>query len=186
MDIFGRLDAAAKATSAVVRDVRADQLGRPTPCSEWNVQALMNHLIGSCRRFVARAEDRAPGALEPANPASCEETIEQLTTGVNAAAAAWRLPGALERTVQSPFGEVNGQFMANITLTEIVIHGWDLAKATGQQLPIDQALVEEMLAETKPNFPPQARQSGAFGPMVTPPANAPATDQLAAFLGRQP
>ena len=75
--------------------------------------------------------------------------------------------------------------MANITLTELVMHGWDLAKATGQQLPADDALMGELLTGMRQSLPAQARQSN-FGPELEPPAGAPGIDRLAAFLGRQP
>ena len=74
--------------------------------------------------------------------------------------------------------------MANIALTEMVMHGWDLARATGQRMSSDEGMAETMLTAAKANIRPEARQS-AFGPEQPAPSEAPPLDQLAAFLGRK-
>jgi uncharacterized protein (TIGR03086 family) len=183
MDILEQLDGAATATSTVATGVQPDQLAKRTPCDQWNVQELMNHLTSSLQYFAARAEGKEATMPQPASPATLQETIDGLVAAANAAAAGWKQPGALQRKAASPFGEVTGEFMANITLTEMLMHGWDLARATGQVMSIDSRTAEAMLTAAKANLPPQARQT-AFAPEQSAPAGAPALDQLAAFLGR--
>jgi len=185
MDILDRLDAAAQAVASVARGVKPEQLSQPSPCEGWDVHALMNHMIGSCERFVLRAEGKpVPGQeIEPTQTASCEEATKRLAEGAVAAAKTWRAPGALERTVTGPMGEMKGIFMASITLTELLMHGWDLAKATGQQLPLDDAVAEETFAEMNGKLPPEAR-GRAFGEERQAPAGASALDKMAAYFGR--
>jgi uncharacterized protein (TIGR03086 family) len=185
MDILQNLDSAAQAMAAVARGVTPDQLQRPTPCTEWNVQQLMNHAIGSFENFEGRAAGREVDWSNRPSLTDHGELVERLSRSAAGVAAAWARPGALDQKTQAPFGEVTGAFMANITLTELLMHGWDLAKATGQQLPIDQAIPEEILGGMRQNMPEQARQS-AFGPEVPASEGAPAIDRLAAFLGRKP
>src|SRR5579864_2219376 len=146
MDLVQELNNAANACTAVVEGIKNDQLARRTPCSEWDVQGLMNHMIGSMTYLTARAEGRDPGTLQAATVSDRDEAVQQLAKGVRGAALAWAAPGALERKIQSPMGEAAGAFMAGITLAEIVVHGWDLAKATGQRLLVGDALAEQVLA----------------------------------------
>jgi uncharacterized protein (TIGR03086 family) len=183
MDILEQLDQAAAALTTVARGVKEDQLSRPTPCSEWDVQALMNHAIGSFAYFQASATGVKPAESQPAQPAGLNETVEQLTQAAAAVATAWKTPGALERKSQSPMGELPGSFMANISLTEMVVHGWDLARATGQKLPVSNEIAQSMLQAAHANLKPEMRQT-AFGPEQQAAAGAPALDQLAAFMGR--
>jgi uncharacterized protein (TIGR03086 family) len=184
MDFLERLDKASAATKGVAKGVKADQLAQPTPCAEWDVQALMNHMIGSFEYFTKRAagEDPGPQSLA-ATTTGLAEAVQRLDGGIDALVAGWRRPGALEQTMKSSFGEMPAQFLANISLGELVGHGWDLARATGQRLDLDPVLADELLAEMRNNLRPEARQT-AFGPERQAPAGAPALDQLAAFLGR--
>jgi uncharacterized protein (TIGR03086 family) len=184
MDILDQLDSAAEAVVTVARGIGPEQATLATPCAGWDVQTLVNHLIGSCRRFAARAEDRDVAQLGPVEPASFQQAVDWLVDDARHAARAWRTPGALERTMDSPLGRLDGRFMASITLTELAAHGWDLARATGQKVPLDEGLAAELLAVAKANpRMDQARQS-AFGPEQPAPAGASTVDQLAAFLGR--
>jgi len=89
MGILEQLGQAATATSTVARGVRADQLAQPTPCDQWDVQALMNHTIGSLEYFAARAQGKDVERPQPASPASFEETVEWLVKGASSAAASW-------------------------------------------------------------------------------------------------
>lgn len=171
MDALERLDKAAEAALQVLGGIKTDQFHEPTPCSDWNVQALMNHMVGSMRFFVARANG-AEASIEAATTADCEDAVRQLSEGIAAVAAAWH---------QSKTPEP----MANIAATEILMHGWDLARATGQQYHPDETLTEELLAGSKMMLTPE-RRGAAFGPEVSAPGGAPAIDRLAAFMGRQP
>lgn len=184
METLERLDKAAAASLGVVNGIQADMCGNATPCSEWDVQALMNHMIGSMSFFVARAKGVEP-SQQQVSTTNCEDAVRQLSNGIKTAVEAWRAPGALDRKVQAPMGEVPADFLANITTTEMLMHGWDLARATGQSYKPDEALVEDALGVVRTFLTPD-RRGQSFGAEKQPPANAPAIDRLAAFTGRQP
>ena len=185
MDIVTTFDSAANAAAAIARGVRPEQFDSPTPCSGWNVEQLMNHLIGSLEYFMARAEGKDAGRPQSASPTSYEETVGHLRGVALAAAAAWRQPGVLDQTITTTAGAMPASLLANLALSEMLTHTWDLARATGQPMSVDDADVEGVLAGIRQTLKPEARQP-AFGPEVQAPAGAPAIDRLAAFLGRQP
>jgi uncharacterized protein (TIGR03086 family) len=145
----------------------------------------MNHLIGSLEYFKARGDGRETGPPQSAPPSSYEETIEHLQSVAMATAAAWRRPGALEQTIDTGSAQMPGSIVANLTLSEMLTHGWDLARATGQRLSVDDVDVDEVLDGMKKTLKPEARKPG-FGPEVEAAEGAPPIDRLAAFLGRQP
>ena len=185
MDIVTTLERSASATAAVASGVRPDQFDSPTPCSEWNVEQLMNHLIGSLEYFTARAEGRQPGPLQAAPPTTYDQTIEHRQNAAAATAQAWRRPGALEQMIDTGAGKMPGSAMVTLVASEMLTHSWDLAKATGQRMPADDVGVDQVLSGMRQSLKPQSRQPG-FGPEVQPRKDAPPIDKLAAFLGRQP
>jgi uncharacterized protein (TIGR03086 family) len=103
---------------------------------------------------------------------------------------AWREPGALERTLSLPMGEVPATFRLRQQVTEFTLHGWDLARATGQESTLDPELVEVAIGFGQENLKPHFRGSEtdgmAFGPEVAAPSDASAYERLAAFFGRDP
>jgi uncharacterized protein (TIGR03086 family) len=185
MDVLTTLDKSANATAAVARGVRPDQFDSPTPCADWNVEQLMNHLIGSLEYFKARGEGKAADPPRSASPTSYDQTVQALQNAATATAAAWRRPGALDQKVDGGAGEMPGSAMATLALSEMLTHGWDLAKATGQRMPADDVEVDGVLAIMKQTLKPDARKP-AFGPETEAPNGAPPIDRLAAFLGRDP
>jgi uncharacterized protein (TIGR03086 family) len=92
-------------------------------------------------------------------------------------------PRALESAYPSPFGQASGGFLASIRVIEMLTHGWDLARATSQQLAVPADIAERALAVARGHLTPELR-SPAFGPEVTVPGDAPVMDRLAGFLGR--
>jgi uncharacterized protein (TIGR03086 family) len=175
MNALERIDKSAEAALRVTGAIKSEQLGHQTPCSEWNVQGLMNHMIGSMRFFAARAHGgQAPN--EPAQTTSCEDAVSQLSASIRANTEAWHALGALSRE--------GGEFMAGIAATEMVVHGWDLAKATDQPYAVDEALAQDMLTAARVNLTPE-RRGEAFGPEQQAPGDASTVDQLAAFMGRR-
>jgi uncharacterized protein (TIGR03086 family) len=185
MDILTTLERSANATATVARGVRPNQFDSPTPCSEWTVEELMNHLIGSLEYFKARGEGKTPGPLHPAPRTTYDQTVEHLQNLTVATAEAWRRPGALDQSIDTGARSMPGSAMVTIIASELLTHGWDLAKATGQQMPADDVDVDQVLRGMKRSLKPEARQP-SFGPEVQPPPDARPIDQLAAFLGRTP
>jgi uncharacterized protein (TIGR03086 family) len=187
MDDLELLERAIAATARVVHGVRADQHGAPTPCSDWDVRTLMNHLVAGNRYFAARARDDNPdmsiwaaehiGAGVPASvyDASAQEALD-----------AWRAPGAVQRRARLPSGGT-GPKVIEVHLLDVVVHGWDLATATGQDRSLDPEVGQELYDRWYGTVAPEARgESGIFGPEVPAPPDASPVDRLAAYVGRTP
>jgi uncharacterized protein (TIGR03086 family) len=164
---------------AVAEAVRPDQLDLATPCSEWAVRDLLDHLGGGAEYLQAAIEGR-----EPVPPA--DVSAEQYRRGVDRVLAALAEPGALERMCQSPLDfewtvrdAVAGTFM------DVLIHTWDLARATGQDDTLDPTLVDACTSMFLPDMPLLGRAAGIIGPAVEVGPNASPQDQLLAAMGRQ-
>jgi uncharacterized protein (TIGR03086 family) len=169
----------------MIDGVRPEQMALPTPCTEWDVRALLNHMIAGNKMAVAVA------AGEPMPPLDSDfagdDPAAAFADSARTADAALRAPGVMERTVRMRFGEVPGRTLAAMRFVDLLIHTWDLAKATGQAADLDPWLCETALAFSRERFGDRPRQpGGAFAPEVPIAADAPACDRLAAYLGRQP
>ena len=180
MDLIDSLDETFQHAHRVIAGVRAEQYGDKTPCEEWTVRDLLEHIIGVVSGLGAAAAGSTPERFELApDPAA------QFDQAAATALAAWRTPGVLDRIVDAGPGPMPGRALAAINLLDTATHTWDLATATGQAsaLPDDVALaaLEASLATITPEIRP-----GRFGPEVAVAADASATDRLVAFLGRTP
>lgn len=188
MEILKQLEGAFDSTGRIVAGIQPGQLSEPTPCKEWDVRALLEHTIGVINRF------RSTALREPHSEATLlvrddvgDDFIASYRTAADATLAAWSKPGALEGMARLPVGsEMPAPVAAGINVTDTLVHGWDLAKATGQQVVIDPALVEAALEFSRSFVTDEIRTRGAFGPVVPVPDEASATDRLVGFLGRQP
>jgi uncharacterized protein (TIGR03086 family) len=187
MDLIALLDEAVASTGKIVAGVRPEQLDDSTPCTEWDVRALLNHLIGVSDVFSHVGEGEP---ISPPDPRTDYFTDDAYATAYESAAgrllAAWRQPGALDATVTLPFGDVPGSVAAGINFVDTLVHGWDVARATGQDATLPSHLAEPALELSRNLVGDELRAAGAFGPEVSVPGGAPAGDRLVAFLGRTP
>ena len=172
--------AATDRAMAVVDAVQPDQLRAPTPCTEWTVQQLIDHLVGGTEYLLSAAEQR-----EPAPPTHA--TGADYRRGVADVLKALKLPGAMEQTCISPlsFEWPVAQAVAG-TFMDVLIHTWDLARATGQDERLDPALVEACTAMFLPEMPERGRAAGIVGPAVEVGEEASPQDRLLAAMGRHP
>ncbi|WP_089402647.1 TIGR03086 family metal-binding protein [Geodermatophilus saharensis] len=182
-DVLDRLESALGTTGAVVAGIAPTRWNDPTPCPEWDVRTLTNHLVGGLRIFTAQLTGAdAGGAHEDdwldGHPSAAYRDA------ADAVLAAWRAPGALARTLTISLGPVPAPLGAVIELTEVVVHGLDLAVATGRLDQIDQAQAEWLLALMEGMGFDAFRLPGVFGPAVPVPVTAPAHLRLLGFLGR--
>jgi uncharacterized protein (TIGR03086 family) len=185
VDEIELLDAVLAKTGGIIASVRPDQLEGPTPCPDYSVGQLVDHIVGWVHVFAGAAcgepFDGDPSAYR-ANEGSGREFVEaarNLSTG-------WRENG-LDRSVRLVTGELPGQMVFNMTLMEYMAHGWDLAKATGQQIPFTDKEASEVLVRAEATLPAQYRGEGkAFGAIVEVPTDASAVDRFVGFMGRHP
>ena len=190
MDLYEAFDRAITSTAAIVKTVRPDQAGAPTPCTEWDVRDLLNHVIGTLWLSEALFTDRAPrypmapGGL-PGTDLAGEDPAAAYTDASAAALTAASAGDTLTRVHPTPLGDMPGPALAGFTTLDILVHGWDLAKATGQPAGLDDALVAHALAFAQQAITPGTR-APRIGPALPVAADAPLTNRLVAFLGRHP
>lgn len=164
----------------VLSGVTDDQLDAPTPCPEWRVRDLVGHVIAGNRRSATGTASHAPTGGDAA------ELVTLHATSAEAAQQAFAAPDGLTRTFELPFGTVPGSRMLGMRTADVLTHAWDLARATGQPTSdIDEELAAELLAASRERVHPEFRGPGKpFGEEQPCDPDAPASDRLAAFLGR--
>ncbi|MDQ3957887.1 MAG: TIGR03086 family metal-binding protein, partial [Actinomycetota bacterium] len=153
--------------------VKDDQWSAPTPCSEWSVRDLANHVIGENRwvpplmegKTIQDVGDALEGDLLGDDPASAWDMAAK------EALAAMEEPGALDRTVHLSFGDVPGRVYLGQLLIDHAIHSWDLARAIGAGEDLDHGLVRFAYDELTPQVE-EWRQGGAFADRVDVPEDA--------------
>ena len=187
LDIVGAHRAALDATREVVAGIRDSDWGRPTPCTDWDVRALLNHVVAGnwwASHLAAGATIADVGArydgdvLEPSPLGEYHESAI-------AAARVFAAPGALDAPCAVSYGPVPGSVYAGHRFLDVAVHGWDLAVATDQPSPLTPELVDIAWRVLEPQVD-QLRASGMFGTEQPVPAAADATTRLLITLGRSP
>lgn len=178
-----------KATSGlnqVLSGIKPDQIDAQTPCREWKVSGLLEHVTGGAAHLSASMSGGAGQAGPPASGSGLAQLAAGYRSAVAQVLAKAASPGALEAQVVTPAGEMSAaQFMGILALDHLV-HTWDLAKATGQNTRLDPALTETCYGMFVPGLIDIARPHGAFGPPVPVPEGASTQDKLLGYTGRQP
>lgn len=167
---------------ALITGVRADQWSGPTPCPDYDVRTLVNHIVGWLQVFEAAASERAfegdVAAFTSSAPAS---DYRAAAAGV---VAGWR-KGGVDRMVRLTGPDLPAQLVLAMTLIEYVTHGCDLAAATGQAVPFSDAELELTLERARATLPDQYRGEGKpFGDIVEVPEDAPVVRRFLGFMGR--
>jgi uncharacterized protein (TIGR03086 family) len=162
----------------MVAAVDPAQRHAPTPCTEWDVDALLAHMVGGTGYLA-----NALGIVLPAvstDAISYGAAVARCVDGL-------RAPGALEGRCQSPAGfEWSVGEAAAGTAMDQLVHTWDLAVAIGGDRRLDPEVVDAIVAMFLPQMPAIGRQAGIVGPEVAVPASAPPQDRLLGAMGRQP
>lgn len=169
---------AASHAAAMASKVDASQLDAPTPCREWTVAQLVEHMAGGPSYLL--------GALGVAHEPP-RTNVDAYAAAVARCLAELRAPGALERRSLSPAGFEWSMAEATAgTSMEHLVHTWDLAEATGQDPTLDDDLDEACVAMFLPAMPEVGRRAGLDGPEVPVPADASPQYRLLGAMGRQP
>ncbi len=187
MDLIDLLDQATAWTATKVAGAR-DHLDAATPCDEWTVRRLIDHLLAAQQMFAAgptggtiAPPDGPPPELVGDHPASQYEQARKATIH------AYSQPGVLAGTVKGSGGEVPALQVVGIAFCDQLIHGWDLARATGQDdtMPADLAAVARQLLDGR--ISDDSRGPGKnFKAAITVPESASDQDKLLAYCGRTP
>lgn len=178
MDPLAQLDQLGPALGEVIAGIRPDQLDDPTPCAEFTVRGVLEHMIVGATAFAAAYrgdEAREPDTADPI--AGIESALGELVAAISA-------PGALDRTVATPFGELDGATFARFIVLDGLVHGWDIAVATGQPYDPPADLVAAVEAFARQALDP-LRDGTTFAAAADPAPGATPIDALAAYTGRR-
>jgi uncharacterized protein (TIGR03086 family) len=177
-------------TQRVVDGIEPSQLVRPTPCSDWDVRAVLNHVTGGADMFATCVND---GSIT-------DDRLMQLVGGDNLgddykgsfksaasrAITAFEQPDVADRMVTLPFGQMPAGVALRIAIFDVSVHTLDLARGSGQDIEIDPDVLAIALEVGKEMIGPDLRGSGLFDAEVSVPDDAPLADKVLAFAGRQP
>jgi uncharacterized protein (TIGR03086 family) len=179
------------AVARLVDGIGPDQWTAPTPCPDWNVRQLLQHVTNGNVIFATIATgERAPGPITPE-----ERAIDWLGADPGAGFRAtgkvmhdaFMTPGFLYGRFETPvMGEQSGTTMVHMRMNELLVHGWDLARASGQPAALPEDLAEGALRLWQTRLADRPRQGMPFDEPTPIAGDAPAIDRLAAFLGRKP
>lgn len=178
VDLYRR---AAEGALAVAEGIRPDQLGLATPCDEWTVQDVLDHLVGGTGYLGA-----AIAGAEPGDPPRAT-TSDDLRRGIAACLEGLSDPSAMERTATSPLGSEWSVAEATAgTSMDLLVHTWDLASATGRDVQLDPVVLDACIGMFLPHMPEMGRAAGIVGPAVEVPADASPQQVLLGAMGRRP
>ena len=189
-----RLDLApaAKRMAALVGGVSDNQLGGVTPCPAYTLGDLLDHVGGLSVAFTAAARKAEPpgGSQGPSGDASRLEEgwRDRIARDLDALAAAWTEPQAWTGTAVAGGVEMPAEVAALVALDELVVHGWDVARASGQPYDVDPVSLEAVHGFVAQFSGPGQEESraGLFGPVVPVPDDAPLLDRVVGMAGRDP
>ncbi len=171
------------ALTGAVRGVQGMQLDDPTPCTEVTVHGVIDHMIVLGGTFAHLFRGEQPPEL--AAPVTYGWVpVKEFTAVMEDLLAAMASPGALDRVIETPVGAMPGEVFARFVALDGVVHGWDLATATGQTYAPPEEVVVAVDAFARTAIDDEVRSTGMFAPVTAAPSGAGRLEQLIAFTGR--
>lgn len=176
-----RFEQAVAIAEPIVAAITPRQLDLPTPCTEWSVRTLLDHVVGGNLVFEAwlmgaEPPDQDADHLGDAPLEAFRQSVDRLET-------AFRTEGVLEREFTTPMGTLSGSTVVTMRFVDLLVHTWDLARATGQSTALDAELCHSGLRILQHMQPPRG-ENAPFGVEQPVPDDAPPADKLAGFAGR--
>lgn len=186
------LHPAALRMAALVRNVGDDQLDHPTPCPKYTLGDLIDHVGGLTLAFTGAAHKDVAGAGSQGPSADASrlgsDWRERIPSHLDTLAEAWDDPEASQGMTRAGGVDLPGEAAAVVALDELVVHGWDVARASGQAYDVDQPTLDVVYGFVEQFSGPghEAERQGLFGPEVEVAADATQLDRLIAMSGRDP
>jgi len=180
MDEADRYRTLAASMTETIAGVDEDQWTAPSPCEGWTARDVVRHLVDTSGMFLGFIGEAAPSA-----PSVDDDPLGAFTAARDAVQAALDDPGKAAQEYDGMFGKTSfAKSVDGFLAADLVIHRWDLARATAQDdtLPADE--IERIHQQLEP-MDDKMRSPGAFGPKIDPPPGADAQTKLLCFLGRQ-
>lgn len=178
-DELASAEAALGVLQHVVHPISRDELAKSTPCSEYDVEQLTDHLLNAITLLGAAADADVP------ERDSGDSVERQIIGAARATLDAWHRRG-MEGTVSLGTNELPATFAVGILALEFLVHGWDYAAATKHPIDVADSLADYVLGQARNVINPQSRAAVGFDDAVAVPEDAPALDRLIAFTGRDP
>jgi uncharacterized protein (TIGR03086 family) len=186
MTDFPDLGPATDRLARIATAIPDERLAASTPCTGLPVAGLLSHVLGLSDAFrgaAAKEPDQGPPPSEP--PALPDNWRTALPERLHALAAAWRDPDAFTGETTAGGIEMPAPVAASVALDELVLHGWDLARAVGLDYAPDPAEIDVCLGFVGAAASPEG-VPGLFGPIVPVAPDAPPLDRLLGLSGRDP
>jgi uncharacterized protein (TIGR03086 family) len=185
------LTPAATRMATLIRNVRDDQLAAATPCPSYTLGDLLDHVGGGAFAFAAAARKQLDiGSQAPSADASRlgDDWRERISSALDEVAAAWHDPDAWTGMTRAGGVDLPGEIAGLVALDELVVHAWDVARASGQQYEVDEASLDATWSFVSQFSGPghEDARRGLFGPEVEVAADAPRLDRLLGMTGRDP
>jgi uncharacterized protein (TIGR03086 family) len=186
------LEPAARRLGNLVRGVPDEQLDAPTPCPEYTLGDLLDHVGGMSLAFIGAAQKDTGDDTSHAPSGDASRLGDDWRTRIPrdlvGLAEAWRDPAAWTGMTKAGGVELPGEVAGLVALDELVIHGWDIARASGQPYDCDPASLEAVHGFAAQFSEPglEAEREGLFGPVVDVPDDAPLLDRVIGLTGRDP
>lgn len=186
------LEPPARELTSLFAEISDDELDRPTPCEGTTVAGLLDHFVTLTRAFQDSARKTTQQSGGPPPQASGDNLDPDwrrlLPLQLQDLTAAWRDPAAWEGQTQAGGITMPAQVMGCVAVSELVLHGWDVARATGRDFSCDDASLQAVHTFTSMMSVPgqEAGREGLYGPIIPVPDDAPAFDQVLGLSGRAP
>ena len=186
------LGPAAQRMAALIEGLPDELLGGPTPCPEYTLGDLVDHVRLLTLAFTAAAQKDTTGMTSGRAPGDAsrlgDDWRDQIPHDLAALAEAWRDPAAWRGMTKAGGIDLPGELAGIIALDELVVHGWDVARASGQDFDEDRESLEAVHGFVKQSAGAgqEASRDGLFGPEVPVPDDAPLLDRIIGLTGRDP
>ncbi|MGW4898773.1 TIGR03086 family metal-binding protein [Kitasatospora sp. NPDC004240] len=189
VDGFKLLAEAHEYLLAAVRGVPEQAWGAKTPCSDWTVRQVLNHARLDQQALVMQITGE-PLAGDPFSPEDAPASdgpgaVAQLEAVLDAALTAWESVREAE-SVPTPMGPMPANAGTAVAALDAAVHAWDIARATGQNLPLTESVAERLEGAADQTVDFVRDNFGKYGPVVDVPADSSRADRLLAFTGRDP
>lgn len=170
---------------AEVGTITGNELHRSTPCGDWDLAALVGHVLGAIRYYASLARDaQVPARPVKVDVARDDDLAARVAAEGRAGLTAWSAPEALDRTVMMVLGPVRGADALAIHVADLTVHAWDVAAARGRGLELPSDLATSALATWERVLAAHDLRGIAFADPTPAPDRASPTERLVAFCGR--
>jgi uncharacterized protein (TIGR03086 family) len=165
--------------------IAAGQLDGPTPCASFSVAGVLEHMTGLASAYAPAFRGDAPPSNDTPSAISAGDLPLRFQLAMDVLLEAVESTGALQRTIETPFGAMPGSTFARLVAFDGLIHGWDLATSTQQAWDPPKEVVAEVDTFARQAIAPEMRDGDTFAQATQPPFDATPLLRLVAFSGRK-